>query len=224
MKEIRLLNRIVRRTSFGYEWEADPRHSEIIISSMGAEEANFVTTPGVHLKTIDTDQEEIPPHEATTYRVLAARANFLSLDRGDIQFSAKEICRRMAKRRRCDWGKIKRLARYLKGAPRMVLSYPWQNMSNVITAIVDTDFAGCLETRRSTSGGLVRRGATYCVIGPRHNRLLPCRLERLSLWVYAAAHPQLLASSLLLATWGSNGHWRSPQMHLQRLEFAVGAA
>ena len=162
MKEIRLLNRIVRRTSFGYEWEADPRHSEIIISSMGAEEANFVTTPGVHLKTVDIDQEEIPPHEATTYRALAARANFLSLDRGDIQFSAKEICRQMSKPRRCDWGKIKRLARYLKGAPRMVLSYPWQNMNNVITAVVDTDFAGCLETRKSTSGGIMMHGA-HCL-------------------------------------------------------------
>ena len=34
-EELRLLNRVVRRTADGYEWEADQRHAELIITGMG---------------------------------------------------------------------------------------------------------------------------------------------------------------------------------------------
>eukprot|EP00972_Heterocapsa_arctica_P079427 11706331-Heterocapsa_arctica.AAC.1 len=73
------------------------------------------------------------------------------MDRADIQFAAKEVCRRMATPRRCDWQKVKRFARYLVGAPRLVQQFNWQGSPDRITAIVDTDYAGCLETRKSTS-------------------------------------------------------------------------
>ena len=33
--ELRILNRIVRRTDAGYEWEADQRHAEMLIKSSG---------------------------------------------------------------------------------------------------------------------------------------------------------------------------------------------
>merc|ERR1712020_864131 len=51
------------------------------------------------------------------------------------------------------------LTRYLAGRPRLVYDYPWQDATPVLDAWVDTDFAGCLRTRKSTSGGLAARGA-----------------------------------------------------------------
>ena len=36
--------------------------------------------------------------------------------------------------------------------------FPFQQDDNTLRAFVDTDFAGCLRTRRSTSGGCTRRG------------------------------------------------------------------
>ena len=42
--------------------------------------------------------------------------------------------------------------------PRLVYSYPWQPESS-LDVFVDADFAGCLATRRSTSGGVALRGA-----------------------------------------------------------------
>ena len=48
--------------------------------------------------------------------------------------------------------------RYLKGSPRLVYNYPWQP-ENALDVFVDTDFAGCQSTRRSTSGGVALRGA-----------------------------------------------------------------
>ena len=58
--------------------------------------------------------------------------------------------------------KLKRLARYLNGLPRLVYRYPWQAFPDVIDVFVDTDFAGCQSTRRSTSGGVALLGS--CLI------------------------------------------------------------
>eukprot|EP00972_Heterocapsa_arctica_P098882 14591264-Heterocapsa_arctica.AAC.1 len=68
----------------------------------------------------------------------------------------------MAVPRRCDWQKVKRLARYPTGVLRMVQKFDWQETPYTIIAIVDTDFAGCLETRKSTSGGVLMHGS-HCV-------------------------------------------------------------
>ena len=53
---------------------------------------------------------------------------------------------------------LQSLVRYLNGSPRLVHSFPWQRDCDV-DAFVDTDFAGCLATRRSASGGVALRGA-----------------------------------------------------------------
>eukprot|EP00972_Heterocapsa_arctica_P025596 3766313-Heterocapsa_arctica.AAC.1 len=71
------------------------------------------------------------------------------MDRADIQYAAKEICRRMAVPRKCDSQKVKRLDRYIVGVPRTVQKFNWQELPTTVSAIVDTDFAGCLETRKS---------------------------------------------------------------------------
>ena len=46
-KQIRILNRIVRIDAKGVHYEADPRHAEQVIESMGLAAANSVVTPGV---------------------------------------------------------------------------------------------------------------------------------------------------------------------------------
>ena len=63
--------------------------------------------------------EELDPGDARLFRALAARANYLSQDRADIQYAAKEACRHMAALARAAWGKLKRLVRYLLQFPRL---------------------------------------------------------------------------------------------------------
>ena len=46
-KEIRILNRILRLTDEGLRYEADPRHAEILIQSLGLSASKPVVTPGV---------------------------------------------------------------------------------------------------------------------------------------------------------------------------------
>ena len=92
--------------------------------------------------------------DATAFRALAARANYLSQDRPDIAFSAKELCREFASPNDQSLIKLKRLGRYLAGRPRMVYKYDFaETPATHIDVFCDTDFAGCTTTRRSTSGG-----------------------------------------------------------------------
>ena len=61
----------------------------------------------------------LSPAETTRNRALAATANFLAIDRGDIVFCAKELTRHMATPTTTDWEKVATLARYLKNRPRV---------------------------------------------------------------------------------------------------------
>ena len=58
--------------------------------------------------------------EHTASRGLAATPNYLSQDRTDIQYAAKEICRGMATPKASSVAKSKHLARYISGHPRLV--------------------------------------------------------------------------------------------------------
>ncbi len=91
------------------------------------------------------------------YRSCVARANYLAQYRADIAYAVKEACRDMANPTASSWEKVKRVVRYLKGEPRVVYEYNWQNYEDIIV-YVDTDWAGCFKTRKSTSGGAIMRG------------------------------------------------------------------
>jgi hypothetical protein len=159
LQELRVLNRVLRWASDGIYYEADPRHQEILVAQL-AESLKSVSSPGTKGKPEKEEEEPeaLTEQETSAYRSGAARANYLSLDRADIAYATKELCRRMASPTRQDLEPLTRVARYLKGAPRVVYRFAWQQEED-LRAFVDTDFAGCLATRRSTSGGCAKRGA-----------------------------------------------------------------
>ena len=80
-----------------------------------------VSTPGVNPSEKDAqedDDEPLSPDEASLYRACAARCNFLGLDRPDLQYSAKEVSRGMARPTINDMHRLKRISRYLIKYPR----------------------------------------------------------------------------------------------------------
>jgi hypothetical protein len=158
LKSVRILNRIVTYTENGIEYEADQRHAEIIGKQMGlVSGSKGVATPGMKTKFVEGADElrELPPQEASKFRGLVARANYLGQDRSDIKFPVKEVSRRMPKPRYRDVENLKRLAWYLIGKPRMVTIFGKQDKPEGIVGWSDSDWAGCMETRKSTSGGLL---------------------------------------------------------------------
>ena len=58
-----------------------------------------------------------------------------------------------------DYLLIKRIIRYLQPRPRVAIHYGFQEPGQDIIVLTDSDWAGCVETRRSTSGGVVRHGS-----------------------------------------------------------------
>ena len=91
--------------------------------------------------------DTMTPARATEYRSVTARANFLAADRGDIIYTVKECARCMSEPTERDWGKLVRLGRYLKGRPRLVVWYEYQDEQTQVHVYSDTDWAGCRKTR-----------------------------------------------------------------------------
>ena len=146
--------------------EADQRHAEIINEMVSLKVGGKgVTTPGVKMSKEETEKAEsskaLEGEEATQYRARVARANYLGQDRGDIAFAVKELSRRMSRPTEADWEAFKRLGRYLVDKRRYVVKFGYQEEVRHLEAWSDTDWAGCLRTRRSTSGGVLMLGAHW---------------------------------------------------------------
>ncbi len=127
-----------------------------------ANESRSVVTPGYKRdpKMTHEDVVDLSPRPASLYRAMVARANYLAQDRSDIRFAVKELCRRMAKPRVADIKGMKRLARYLVGCPRAIMSFSRQPRDKTFLGWSDSDWAGCVETRKSTSAGVVMWGVS----------------------------------------------------------------
>ena len=161
--EARVLNRIIRVTPQGWEYEPDQRHVDLLIDGLGLQSAKAVCSPGEEEKKheIEENGEELSADKATVFRGHAARLNYLSSDRPDIAYSVKEICRAMARPTVGAWKQLKRVVRYLIGSGRAVLVFPWQDEQVGLETYSDSDWAGCKRTGRSTSGGAVTIGGHY---------------------------------------------------------------
>ena len=157
-KEGRVLNRVVTWHENHIEYEADPRQVERLIGECGLTGANVIGTPGAKLSFKEHEADEpLQNGLHTAFRAAAARGNYLAADRIDCQYACKEVCRYMSAPTQLSWKALKRLCRYLSGRPRLTYVYKKQEVDS-IDVYVDTDWAGCVKTRKSTSGGAVMLG------------------------------------------------------------------
>jgi hypothetical protein len=161
-KEIEVLGRKIRCTAKGYEYEADSSHRAKILEALGLDEKSKELSVTGRTEELANDEEELQGPEATSFRAMAARLNYLAQDSPDIQYAAKEVCRQMARPTAESWRKLKALARFVLGRRSVVWQFEWQNEVPELRLFTDSDWAGCRRTRRSTSGGLVMIGA-HCV-------------------------------------------------------------
>lgn len=92
-----------------------------------------------------------PFSEPTYFRSIAGKLQYLTITRPDIQFAVNFVCQRMHAPTIADFGLLKRILRYIKGTIDMGLHIRKDNNLS-LSAYCDSDYAGCRETRRSTSG------------------------------------------------------------------------
>jgi hypothetical protein len=140
---------------------ADPKHRNAILKEFGLDEQSRGISVPVDKDSIteEDDAELLEGEDITRFRGLAARANYLGLDRCDIQYATKEICRGMARPSKGAMTWMKRLARYLLEVPEGIIVYDSEvDKLDRLFVYVDSDWAGCKSTRKSTSGGAVTWG------------------------------------------------------------------
>lgn len=158
MKDATILNRLIHFVENETTYESDPRHVQILVRELGLENAKDVVTPGVTRK-YNPDSELLSSAEISRYRSLVMRANYLSLDRPDISYTAKELARKMSEPNQEDWVGLKRLVRFLHHRARLVWSFKQQDEPDSLRMFSDSDDGGCTRTRKSTSCGVLMHGS-----------------------------------------------------------------
>ena len=111
--QVKVLNRVIRRIEKGYEMEADPRHAELICEQLLESGARKVTTPGTDANLTKEDEELLTGDAVRQFRSTAARCNYLGLDRPDLQFVIKEVCREMSSPSQGSHKRLQRNGQYL---------------------------------------------------------------------------------------------------------------
>ena len=148
---VEFLGRTKIRTKDAIVTVPDAKHRKAIIAAAGITAKDRSEVPS---KQLDLMRVVAPLDDEKTKRFRSAvgSAIYLSADRRDIQYATKELARRMSAPRECDWTAVVTLASYLQSHPHVIRVIstdkqddgPWE-----IESYTDSDWAGCLETRRS---------------------------------------------------------------------------
>ena len=96
---------------------------------------------------------------ATTYRSYASALQYLTLTRPDIAYAVQQACLYMEAPHEPHLHLVKRILRYIKGTLDLRLHIP-RTSTLTLTAYSNADWAGCPDTRRSTSDYCVYLGDT----------------------------------------------------------------
>ena len=108
------MNRILTWGRNGIRYEADQKHAVMLVNENLTSKDRPVSTQGEDRKDSVNESEMSAPEEIRSFRANAARVNFLSMDRPEPQFSAKEMSRAMLKPTKKDQRRMTRMATSLK--------------------------------------------------------------------------------------------------------------
>jgi hypothetical protein len=104
-------------------------------------------------------EDDGPPiADATSYRSLTGALQYLTFSRPDIAYAVQQVCLHMHTPREPHLTALKRILRYLCGSLDYGLLLRPSPASELVV-YTDADWAGCPDTRRSTSGYAVFLGA-----------------------------------------------------------------
>ena len=130
----------------------------MLVKDFGLEHGNSVQTPATPDATEEEESEPLSQVQHHKYRSQVARCLFLSQDRADMTFIVNELCQRMSRPTQQRLAMLKRLVRYLKRERQWGQVCRYGKPVEEVTAFTDSDWAGCKETRKSSSAGVVVLG------------------------------------------------------------------
>nr|CAB3501456.1 unnamed protein product [Digitaria exilis] len=127
-----------------------------ILDRTGMADCKSCTTP------VDTNPKlpaDGPPvSDASDFRSLAGALQWLTFTRPDIAYAVQQVCLHMHDPREPHLTALKRILRYIRGTLDLGLLLRPSTTAD-LTVYIDADWAGCPDTRRSTSGYAVFLGS-----------------------------------------------------------------
>ncbi|KAM3298360.1 hypothetical protein ACQJBY_040029 [Aegilops geniculata] len=139
----------VRRDSRGM-FLSQTQYAPEILERAGMSSCHSASTP------VDTSPKLAaaagpPVADPSEYRSLAGALQYLTFTRPDIAYAVQQICLHMHDPRDQHLSLVKRVLRYIKGTLHHGLQLVPSSMDRLV-AYTDANWAGCPDTRRSTSG------------------------------------------------------------------------
>ena len=128
--------------------------------------ANSKPAPAPGTKISNTEQEQaLNAEEHSAYRRAVGKLQWMTYTRPDISYATKELARSLTEPTKADQQKLKHLLRYIKGTQHYKYYVrPTITATEIVPDVgvyVDSDWAGCSTTRKSTSGFVIKyMGAT----------------------------------------------------------------
>ena len=124
-----------------------------LLAEFGLTDCRPVKTPS-ELKVEEDTTAALDSEKHAMYRRAVGKVMYAGVIRPDVQFTAKELARRLAAPTGADWLRLKRLLNYLKGTQDYVLNLTGHDDSDAVDVYADANWAAG-PNRRSTSGGCV---------------------------------------------------------------------
>ena len=148
------LERVIERTARGYSVEANPKYIRNVINVLGLEEARPVLTLSVKRTPTTESLVELDGERRAMYITVVGKLLYMCQERAYVMYSVKETARKITCPTESDEMNLKRIVRYLKGAPSAKSLIEITTLSKFVNVFSDSDWAGQATTCKSTSGGV----------------------------------------------------------------------
>lgn len=126
------------------------KYAHEILGRFGMDKSNPVKNPIVPGTKLSKDEAGTKVDE-TLFKQVVGSLMYLTATRPDLMYGVSLISRFMSCPTESHWLAAKRILRYLKGTTELGIFYKKNGCTNLV-AYTDSDFAGDLDDRRSTSG------------------------------------------------------------------------
>ena len=127
------------------------KYAQEILCKFGMENCNSTKTPIVPGCKLDKDEGGIKV-DSTQYKQMVGSLMYLTVSRLDLMYVMSLVSRYMERPTKLHMMAVKRILRYLKGTFELGICFQKGGNFDEMIAYSDSDYAGDLDDRRSTSG------------------------------------------------------------------------
>jgi histone deacetylase 1/2 len=123
-----------------------------LLHRVNMENCNPTSTPLVATEQLSRESgTPLGSNDSFRYRSVVGALQYLTLTRPDISFAVNKVCQFLSQPTGVHWEAVKRILRYVKGTLDTGLRIRKSPLHG-ISIFTDTDWAGCVDDRRSTGG------------------------------------------------------------------------